>query len=141
MTASARKRRAQNVAARRRYMAANPDARDNARRARTARRIAMEALARKYPADYQQLYVAELRYLGVPAELTRTCPCGNTIRRMQGIGGPWAIRCAPCQAQITAEAMVPGVSMAKIARTYGMTPSTLYRWVRGARGEKRRRPT
>lgn len=83
------------LAANRRYKhRADVRERDNLRT--QARWLALSALARKHPAEFTRLYLAELEYLGVaPPQMERPCACGGTIQR-KAPTGMWPTVCATC---------------------------------------------
>jgi hypothetical protein len=86
-----------NALSLRRYRKANPEYAGREKKRVTARREALQALARKYPAEYTALYEAELAYagLGAGAATEKPCACGGTILRPSGYGR-WPGSCGGC---------------------------------------------
>jgi hypothetical protein len=84
------------IRAQRRFRAGSPEFRRRESLRMQARYEAFMALARRYPAEYQALYDAELEHLGItPPPMERPCPCGGTIRRKAPVG-MWPKTCGEC---------------------------------------------
>jgi hypothetical protein len=80
----------------RRYRNRNPDYKRRERLRKVARAEALQALARRYPRDFMDLYTAELKHAGLDyVPLERPCKCGKMIVRSNPYHR-WPKACGRC---------------------------------------------
>lgn len=81
----------------RRFRENNPGYGQREAARKTARSEALEALARRYPAEFTALYGAELAHAGLDAvPLERPCGCGGIVRRPNR-HARWPQACETCR--------------------------------------------
>jgi hypothetical protein len=83
----------------RRYRNRSPGYKERERKRKIARMEALQALARRYPKDFMDLYTAELKYAGLDSvPLERPCKCGKMIVRSNPYHR-WPKECSDCRAE------------------------------------------